>query len=71
MISIDLREDISVEKAGTEPLLTFTDDGYGMTIDVLHKMLSFGYCEKVYLIFYFCLADRSHFFFLLGRNCWP
>ncbi|XP_056014445.1 MORC family CW-type zinc finger protein 3-like isoform X3 [Ostrea edulis] len=27
--------------------LTFTDNGNGMVVDKLHKMLSFGYCEKV------------------------
>ncbi len=26
---------------------TFTDNGQGMVPDKLHKMLSFGYCEKV------------------------
>lgn len=29
------------------PLLTFTDNGQGMTPQVLHRMLSFGYCDKV------------------------
>lgn len=30
-------------------MLIFTDNGAGMVPDTLHKMLSFGYCEKVLL----------------------
>jgi hypothetical protein len=29
------------------PMLTFTDDGRGMALATLHRMLSFGYCDKV------------------------
>jgi hypothetical protein len=28
-------------------MLTFTDNGAGMNSETLHKMCSFGYCEKV------------------------
>ncbi|XP_035686349.1 MORC family CW-type zinc finger protein 3-like [Branchiostoma floridae] len=38
---------IDMEKIGETQCLTFTDNGAGMTPDKLHKMLSFGFCEKV------------------------
>jgi hypothetical protein len=31
------------------PMLSFLDDGNGMTPTTLHRMLSFGYCDKVRL----------------------
>ncbi|XP_070568052.1 MORC family CW-type zinc finger protein 3-like [Ptychodera flava] len=37
--------DVQFEKQ--ELCLTFTDDGNGMKEEKLHKMLSFGFCEKV------------------------
>ncbi|XP_077866838.1 MORC family CW-type zinc finger protein 3-like [Saccoglossus kowalevskii] len=38
---------IDVRYIKNELCLSFTDDGAGMLPDKLHKMLSFGYCEKV------------------------
>ncbi|CAH1227222.1 MORC3 [Branchiostoma lanceolatum] len=38
---------IDMEKISETQCLTFTDNGAGMTPDKLHKMLSFGFCEKV------------------------
>lgn len=38
---------IDVEEDNGEPRLCFTDNGFGMESEKLHKMLSFGYCEKV------------------------
>lgn len=37
---------IDVEEDNGEPRLCFTDNGFGMESEKLHKMLSFGYCEK-------------------------
>jgi len=44
---------IEVEEENGQARLCFTDNGYGMGIDKLHKMLSFGYCEKVSASFLF------------------
>ncbi|KXJ17034.1 MORC family CW-type zinc finger protein 3 [Exaiptasia diaphana] len=38
---------IDIERYGFEQCLTFTDNGAGMDSLKLHKMLSFGFCEKV------------------------
>ncbi|XP_074649126.1 MORC family CW-type zinc finger protein 3-like isoform X2 [Tubulanus polymorphus] len=38
---------ILVEKIGNVDVLVFKDNGKGMSEQKLHKMLSFGYCEKV------------------------
>ncbi|XP_078698679.1 MORC family CW-type zinc finger protein 3-like [Branchiostoma floridae x Branchiostoma belcheri] len=38
---------IDMENISETTCLTFTDNGAGMTPDKLHKMLSFGFCEKV------------------------
>uniref|UniRef100_A0A8C6H868 Microrchidia 4 n=1 Tax=Mus spicilegus TaxID=10103 RepID=A0A8C6H868_MUSSI len=38
---------IDVEEVKKKPCLTFTDDGCGMTPHKLHRMLSFGFTDKV------------------------
>ncbi|XP_059107091.1 MORC family CW-type zinc finger protein 4 [Peromyscus eremicus] len=38
---------IDVEEVKNKPCLTFTDDGCGMTPHKLHRMLSFGFTDKV------------------------
>jgi dolichyl-phosphate-mannose--protein O-mannosyl transferase len=38
---------IDVENIESDTRLVITDNGYGASPETLHKMLSFGFCEKV------------------------